>query len=312
MLGLKDVSRVSAPVLMVLALWCVPVPALAWGETGNKIVCYVARELLAADKARKLDALVARFEVAGTRYRHYSTACAFADLARVKARAHRDAIAVGDRHDVADLEPWARFAAFNRWHALYLEREDQVVDAGDCPNVRGCVLTGIAFHSEKLKTGPTERHPEAVILLGQWVADLHQPLHVGFVDDLGGIAIDDVHGLYGPDQTLRSVWDSGLIAEAQRVEGIGWMAYARSLLAEIDPADREAWASGDPVAWARESHAIATHPETRYCLKTASGCETLGRTRFLDRDYQLTNQPKVEARLKQAAVRLANLLAGIL
>ncbi|MEM1049380.1 MAG: S1/P1 nuclease, partial [Pseudomonadota bacterium] len=291
---------------------CAPGSALAWGETGNKIVCYLARELLAPDKAAKLDDLVARFEVAGTRFRHYSTACAFADLARVKARAHRDAIAAGDRHDVADLEPWARFAAFNRWHALYLEREDQIVDEGDCPNVRGCVLSGIAFHSEKLKTGPTDRHPEAVILLGQWVGDVHQPLHVGFLDDLGGQAIDDVHGLYGPNRTLRAVWDNGIIAEARRVEGIGWMAYARTLLAEIGPDEKAAWAAGDPVAWARESHAIATHPETRYCLKTATACEALGRSRFLDQDYQLTNQPKVETRLKQAGVRLADMLAGLL
>ena len=42
------------------------------------------------------------------------------------------------------------------------------------------------------------------------VGDLHQPLHVGFLDDLGGTTTKVTFN--GKEQTLHELWDSGILA----------------------------------------------------------------------------------------------------
>ena len=146
-------------------------------------------------------------------------------------------------------------------------------------------------------------------MLGHWVGDLHQPLHVSFTDDLGGNLIDKVDGIYGADRRLHGVWDSGIINIVKRRDNLSRLAYARRLLGEITDGERVAWSQGNPVAWAQESYDITLRPATKYCVRTPTSCKSLGRSRHLDKTYQTTNEPKIEQRLKQAGVRLAKPLA---
>jgi hypothetical protein len=79
------------------------------------------------------------------------------------------------------------------------------------------------------------------------VGDIHQPLHAGYRDDLGGNKYQVQFEGHGSN--LHRVWDSGLL----KTRGLDWQAYASRLDAEgplpppIAPLD-------DPYAqWAEQS-----------------------------------------------------------
>lgn len=294
--------------LVILALSMIPSNAWSWGPDGHKIVCFIASELLTKTDQSKLLAVIGNFDFEGQSYEFYGSSCVFADRARGGARNYEEAVANGDTEEADKLKPWARFAMFEKWHCLNLERDDAVVDVEDCPQSSGCVLEGIEYHVQKLKTGTPEERAEAAIMLGHWVGDIHQPVHVSFEDDLGGNRIDKISGIYGAEVKFHYVWDSGIIKFAMQRDDIHWLTYARRLLEDIDRSDREAWAEGTPVDWAQESYDITRDPESEYCEQTVTGCNSLGPTRYFGDGYQDINEPKVERRLKQAGVRLARLL----
>jgi len=280
-------------------------PAWGWGDDGHKIVCEMAVRLLTPDQQREVKTLVrAITRPDGQRYAHLATACTLADSARAKAREEAER--------GATPAPWSRFAAMDRWHFVNLERWARHVPQGSCGD---CVLDAIAFHRTRLhdRTLPLPVRGEALALLGHWVADVHQPLHVGYADDRGGGGIDRLTGIYPEARHLHDVWDNGILARGLAARGLrDWRAYANVLGREVDPAARARWEASEARAWADESYAIATEEAFLYCRWQDGACRALGRERRLDGAYQARFQPVAERRLQQAAVRLARMIAEAL
>jgi hypothetical protein len=142
---------------------------------------------------------------------------------------------------------------------------------------------------------------EALKFLSHFVGDLHQPLHAGHADGLGGNSVMVlVPG--GVRRNLHSVWDTELIAMARRP----WQAYAAELQADITPTDRVQWSALDPFTWASESFALV-EDRLRDALRVNEAGEPVA-----NHEYYLQKGLTLERRLKQAGFRLARVLEQVL
>ncbi len=62
----------------------------------------------------------------------------------------------------------------------------------------------------KSQESPLAEKQIALNYIVHLIGDLHQPLHVGFLDDLGGTKTKIT--FQGEEQTLHQLWDSGILA----------------------------------------------------------------------------------------------------
>jgi nuclease S1 len=266
---------------------------LGWGPDGHKVVCAIAVKLLSADDAKVVQALARGYvHPDKTHSSSFPTGCTFPD----DARANADAKVAG----------WMQFAKFKNWHFLNVPRTTTTLPE-DCTN---CVFEGIRHHVQQLgdMTLSKQRRGEALLFLGHWVGDIHQPLHVSFADDRGGNLVK-VDGTYGSTD-LHKVWDGRMLLRARGPQD--WWTYAGELTGSITAANRTAWTASDMQAWAQESHDITTDPAIQYCQLASGACQSIPGTRHLKPGYQTLFENRMELRLKQAGVRLAALLTRAL
>ncbi len=270
--------------------------AYAWGPDGHRMVCRIAFLLLDdADRAEVVRLTESYVRPDGARVNFFTDGCIFPDEARDKAR--------------RNIAGWNKFDPFDQWHFLNLPRTSVAPAEDDCPAVQGCVLAGIAKHTNDLRTAATDpERAEALFFLGHWLGDIHQPLHVSFSDDQGGNLVKPIAGGFYSSGSLHSVWDSGILTHA--IGDDGWRPHADELKDAITPAARAFWlASATPLEWARESYVLTTTPATDYCAWTDDGkCASEAHTRTLGQKYQDTFADDAEMRIQQAGVRLAELL----
>ena len=270
---------------------------VAWGNDGHQIVCAIAYKLLSVSDQQEVDRLVRLYRTPDNgRFQFFTKACTFPDLARSQARSHDEAVA----------QRWHHFAQFNNWHFLNLPRSERVVDAHACGG--DCVLHGIEQHLNRLRNHalPDKDRAEALIFLGHWVGDVHQPLHVSYKDDLGGNSITPITGFYAPLEHLHGVWDSGIVGKTH-ANG-DWWTFSGELRSRITPALQQEWSAVAMTQWAQESYDVTTKPETQYCRWTATQCRSIPGGRHLDASYQTMFGDVAELRLQQAGVRLATLI----
>src|SRR5262249_46746157 len=140
---------------------------------------------------------------------------------------------------------------------------------GNCPTAGPCLLTAIERDMAMLSSNSASAADKlkSLKLLGRWVADIHQPLHVSFDDDRGGNNIN----VYGECTTnLHSAWDTCLV---QKAIGPDVLVGVSDLLRTITPGMKEEWNTTNPRDWANESFAIARAPATKYCVQHGSSCD---------------------------------------
>ena len=153
--------------------------AFAWGQTGHRVVGYVAEQYLSK-----------------------------------KARKHVQAVL--DHNSLAEVSNWMddikSDAAYNHthdWHWVTIP--DGMTYEQTPKNPKGDLLMKIEELTAALKGGklPKEKEQESLKFLVHLVGDLHQPLHVGGKDDTGG---NDVKlQWFGQPSNLHRVWDSEII-----------------------------------------------------------------------------------------------------
>jgi hypothetical protein len=269
--------------------------ALAWGPDGHRIVCRIAQQVLDAARQKIIATLATEYRTPDEgKFASFPEACNFADDARQKAR--------------DNVPGWDRFDPFDRWHFLNVPRTTGLVAESHCDG--NCVLTGIAHHAKALASAAAPERAEALLFLGHWVGDIHQPLHISYADDLGGNEIQPINGGFYTSGHLHAVWDSGIIHKA--MDSDGWRVYADRLAREITPAETAVWTGASLLAWAQESYVLATRPRAQYCswrtTKGESRCGRITAVRTLAQAYQDEFADDVAMRLQQAGVRLADLL----
>lgn len=257
----------------------------SWGFDGHRIVCEIAFQEVNQETRTKLRALIAT-DPAFTRF---ADSCVWADQVRDSVRAR--------------LPAFQKFARLNNAHFVNIPRRAPAIDPAACTRVVGgvpnpCVIDAIREFAVELKQAVNPRDRlDALKFLAHFVGDLHQPLHAGYFDDLGGNSVSVTAGQ--SQRNLHSVWDSYLI----QLAGKPWSDYAAELQRDINPVDRTAWSANlDPLLWATESFQIV-EDDVYEDLGTSPA-----NAKVIDQRYYLLNQLTVERRLKQAGVRLARML----
>lgn len=165
----------------------------------------------------------------------------------------RDAIETlaGNGASLADIGQWAdrirsdpAYEHSSPWHYMNLPDGGSIAAYRAPPG--GDVLLAIErFRGRLADRGLARRERlEALRFLTHFVADIHQPLHVGRASDRGGNTIDVVHD--GETLNLHRFWDSAALDVGRGgVAGYadGLLPLARRLDAGFEPGAPEDWAA---------------------------------------------------------------------
>ena len=271
---------------MLSALLAVlPAVTFGWGETGHRVVCQIAFDEL-HDKARTE---VERLMSLDPAFESFADSCMFADTPeRIRV-----------------LE-----------HFMNVPRSAAAISADECPLAETCVVTAIPSDMSVLAGHESSDADKllALKLLGHWVGDIHQPMHVSYKDDRGANYIDV--DLDVPEANLHGVWDYNIIATNL---GSDYVRIAADLRALISDWQRVSWLGSSPVEWANESYQITISPSVGYCMRKQQACWYSAERLFLREGdphrrmaisdaYLKKHGPVVTRRLQQAGLRLSELL----
>lgn len=247
----------SAPVrlflaTLVLAMLGLPVrPALAWGPDGHRAVALIADRLLQQGDApvrAKLTALLADDKDNKWTKHDIASEATWADILREKSEEARMATA--------------------EWHYVRLKFDNPDL-ARDCSNRpplpsgypashgprENCAVDKIEQFSKELQnpeTLPGERLTAVQFLLNL-VGDLHDPMHaIDRGDHQGQCVALQIGGK--PPVRLANLWEATLVTE---VVGRDPAKGVAAMLAGVNPADVQKWASGGPEDWAQDTYQVA-------------------------------------------------------
>ena len=177
---------------------------------------------------------------------------------------------------------------------------------------KNCITHAIAFHREQAQFSQSNKQKvRAIMFLGHWLGDIHQPLHVSFASDLGGNKTS-VSSEDGKCTNMHWLWD-GCLLERQVPKGEQPYATLLSHLKVLQKKSSQTPAKGNEIDWANETFAITVSPKIQYCQQTANGCQpvTALPIRLTD-SYQAHFGPILNQQILKAATRLANELNTIL
>jgi hypothetical protein len=246
--------------------------ARAWGDLGHNVICEIAFRLVQPGTRAAINRLM-EFD---SEFKTFSDSCVYPDHPRIRAAEH----------------------------FINLPRDSKGLTSNDCPMADVCVLTAILHDFRILRAKDQTDANKLVALksLGHWVGDIHQPLHVSFVDDRGGNTIRTSGQCPG---NLHEVWDNCLVLYAV---GPDVSEAATDLLASITPKMKAQWNASFPRDWANESFAIAEAAGTMYCGMHGPSCDITTSDLNITDQYLDANEPVVKQQLEKAGVRLAGLL----
>ena len=229
----------------------------------------------------------------GTRSWHYIAEAHLTDTAREKIKAILPKNGTLAKASIWPDEVRKALPQMNPLHYVDVPRGATTYDRErDCPE-RNCIVEAVTWYLTVLKSNdsPLAEKQLALDYLVHLVGDLHLPLHVGFLDDLGGTKTKVT--FQGKAQTLHALWDAGMLD----TENGTARATAKLLDEECDPNDRTVWQAGAPTDWANESLALTTE----YVYPLPESHE-------ISEEYANRALPVLHRRLVQAGVRLAWLL----
>lgn len=248
-----------------MALLLVSTKAFGWGVEGHEIAAGVALRELTPQARRQVAELLGS-----------------------------DAMLVAQSNWADEIKDRRRDTA--RWHFVDIPLQAPAfVQARDCAG-GDCVVAQIEANAQTLGNRKQDRRAraQALLFLIHFVADVHQPLHAEDNDDKGG---NEVRVRIGRERAnLHRVWDVDVV----EVLGFDPDTVAAGIESGITPAERKAWASGTPVDWANEAHAIAREQ----IYPPLQGARDLR----LPRDYAWREADVARRQLAKAGVRLAWLL----
>ena len=254
-----------ASIILLLSSW--PAPATAWGPNGHRIVGRIAENHL-TDAARKgIAELVGR-----------------ASLAQISTWA-----------DEIKSDPAWRHAS--PWHYINVPPGQSLEAARRSP--RGDVVEAIERFERVLRDrgAGREERAEALKFLVHLVADVHQPLHVGYASDRGGNEIRV--RWFGESTNLHTVWDTHLV-EHQQLSFSEWVRF----FGHAEPGEIAAWRRSTLGDWVRESRSMLP------AVYDFGGSRS-DRTPYLGYDYIFKHHEGVKQLLLRAGIRLSGLLNDI-
>ena len=178
---------------MMLVLGSLYYPTMQWSGDGHRVIARIASEFLIG-KARDFVA------------DHICDS----DFSRVT-------VSLIDASIYADSLEWSDELHFS--HTPYRACSPFIMER-DCGPRGRCIVTAIANYTMRASDPniPQDERGEAIRFLVHLIADVHNPMHVGFAEDMGGneIRLESPP----PTQSLHNVWDYVLVNREQRSVGV--------------------------------------------------------------------------------------------
>ncbi|ESW25373.1 hypothetical protein PHAVU_003G030200 [Phaseolus vulgaris] len=178
-------------IVVIVSLMVLVPNAKGWGKDGHAIVCKIGQGRLSSAAAEAVSKLLPR-----SAENELASQCSWPD-------------------DVRKVIPWSSALHF-------ADTADSVCSydhTRDCVDQRTgvknrCVVAAISNYTNQLLqygtyTQSNYNLTEALLFLSHFIGDIHQPLHCGFVSDLGGNTINVLW--YNTTQKLHRVWDDNII-----------------------------------------------------------------------------------------------------
>ncbi len=216
--------------LAYILIFSLSLNASAWWDTGHKMVCAEAYELLSPSAQKIVDPLVAD---EGT----FARACLWADYIKRERR------------------------ETGSWHYINLPDSQQNTFETQCPK-NGCLIQAFYDQLELLKDPNSDFRvkQEALWFVGHFVGDIHQPMHAGYPKDLGGnrhqLQLED-----GTQSNMHKVWDGQIIEYAE--SKLGKDQFYQGVKQKITMLMKQEHSSQIEV-WAQESRNLAMSDSLGY------------------------------------------------
>ena len=248
-------------VLLLLFTWqfcSADVPV--WSKTGHRVIGEVAQEHL-RDKARR---------------------------AIKKLLNGQSLAAVSNFAD--EIKADSTYRKFSSWHYVNIPKGKKYGEVE--PFEYGDLVTGIRECMRIIKDEKNSRSDRVfyLMMLIHFIGDLHQPMHVGRLEDKGG---NDIQVQWFDRGTnLHKIWDAHLIDDY----GMSYTELAAKL-PELDKKRIEQIQKGDLLEWVEESHEMAD----RIYESVEVGEKLYYR-------YGYVWWPSVELQLQRGGLRLAKVL----
>jgi len=189
-----------------------------------------------------------------------------------------------------DIKSDKRYNEFYTWHYINMPLDQNYEDSEKSSS--GDLVSGINYCIKVIKDNNSSNDDKAFYLklLIHFVGDLHQPMHVGLVEDKGGN--DFKLQWFYKDSNLHSVWDREMI------DGYG-MSYSE--IADnaniLNKNQVKAIQEGTLVDWVNDTHKL-----TRQVYANVKPNDNL---RY---SYSYDNFETVRSQLQKGGVRLAKVL----
>lgn len=197
---------------------------------------------------------------------------------------------------LADVSTWAdliksesQWQVSKPWHFVNLPDGNTYADIAKDPH--GDIISSVNefINTMKDKNSPNEKKIEALKFIVHLVGDIHQPLHVGRIEDRGGNNIDVT--FFNRPMNLHALWDSGLIEH----QHLGVKEYAQKLSNQKVINNTDSFSYVDIV---KEDMALRAQV---YDFKDTN----------LGEEYFNKNLPALNSRLLLAGKRLAQILNAV-
>lgn len=260
-------------------------PAHAWWDYGHKTIAAIAWTEVKPFTRAKLRALLARSALLET------PSCPAGTLEEASLWADC----------IKKLGP--RFSYAFQWHFQNIDI-CKPFDLKRACAYDNCVSAQVTRNAKLLRDlkVPLRERVQALAFLVHFVGDLHQPLHAGDRDDLGGNRAPASYGEVAGRNNLHLIWD-GYLAERAISSPEG---EADGLLREVPVSARSSLAAGTVEDWSRESWQVAR--DVTYGAHASDPCAARGGRAMLSTEKIEAAIPVVRAQVVKGGLRLARLL----
>jgi hypothetical protein len=270
----------------MIALFTAARPAHAYWEYGHESVARIAWEQMRPDTRRQVAALLRQGRQLETPECPVSTieqASVWADCIKP----------LGDR-----------FAYVYSWHYQNVDVCKPFDLKAVCKD-GNCVSAQIERNARLLADPkvPVRERLMALALLVHFMGDLHQPMHAGDHQDLGGNKVAANYGIVGGRANLHSIWDGWLAERAISTPPSGPSA----ILAQISVTDRERIASGSVEDWSREMWGKARDLAYKTLVGDPCGAGPVERPILTEAQVRELI-PEVRTDVAEGGIRLARLI----
>ncbi|XP_074269934.1 endonuclease 4-like [Silene latifolia] len=268
------------------------IPAiLSWGDAGHYATCKIAQDYLTESAKDAMKELLP-----GSANGELAAVCSRPDLAEIRKRYPW----TGELHYAYTPDFQCNFGYNRDCHNAANETHRCVVGA----TYNYTMQLELAYKYHQAEAFSNYNLTEALMFLAHFIGDLHQPLNLGYLGDLGGNRV--IVSWFNMPTSLHHVWDDAIIDTAlERYHGSNLTNLIEAIKSNMtddwlsELKSSEAYhSSGSLRDFAAESISLACE----YAYKNA-----INGTQLND-DYFLSRLPIVEKRLAQGGKRLADIL----